>query len=114
MADLTIPAGAIADAVEALDANDERARIGRAEGLTLRILKVGEEFGEVARARIGGTGQNPRKGVTHGAADLRDELFDVALTALVAAATVDPDWAFAFGLHVKAKTARVVEAVSNA
>jgi hypothetical protein len=42
------------------------------------------------------------------------ELFDVALTALVAAASVSPDWAFQFGLHVTAKTGRLVAAVNHA
>ena len=50
----------------------------------LRIMKVGEEFGEAIQAWIGYTGQNPRKGVTHSLADVRDELADVAITALVA------------------------------
>jgi hypothetical protein len=113
MRDLTIDAGAIEAAVEALDTNDERVGIGPSEGLTLRILKVVEEAGEAAAARIGGMGQNPRKGITHGAEDLMNELYDVALTALVAAATVEPDWAFRFALHVKAKTGRLVGAVDR-
>lgn len=100
-------AGAVGDAVAALDANDELRGIGRSESLTLRVLKIAEELGEAVAARIGGMGQNPRKGITHGADDLRDELFDVALTALVAAATVTPDWEAAFMLHARAKTARI-------
>ncbi|MFB9233944.1 hypothetical protein ACFFWC_00085 [Plantactinospora siamensis] len=52
--------------------------------LTCRILKVTEEAGEAAAAWIGVLGQNPRKGVTHGPADVAAELADVAITALVA------------------------------
>ncbi|WP_308167388.1 MazG-like family protein [Catellatospora tritici] len=51
---------------------------------TMRILKVTEEAGEAARAWIGVTGQNPRKGVTHTPREVADELADVALSALVA------------------------------
>jgi NTP pyrophosphatase (non-canonical NTP hydrolase) len=102
---------AIGRVVEALDANDDRVGIDPSEALTLRVLKVVEEAGEAAAARIGGMGQNPRKGITHTADELRDDLFDVALAALVAAATVDSDWAFRFARHVDVKTARLVKAV---
>lgn len=47
-----------------------------------RLAKITEEAGEVIAAYIGATGQNPRKGVTHGAVDVVDELLDVAVTAL--------------------------------
>lgn len=57
----------------------------------LRILKVTEEVGEVGQAVIGATGQNPRKGVTHGWEDVQDELCDVVLSALVALRTLTPD-----------------------
>jgi NTP pyrophosphatase (non-canonical NTP hydrolase) len=50
-----------------------------------RIIKLMEESGEVAQAWIGYTGQNPRKGKTHTRDDVRDELADVAVTALCAA-----------------------------
>lgn len=50
----------------------------------LRLLKIGEEFGEAIQAWIGYTGQNPRKGVTHTYRNVADELADVAITALVA------------------------------
>jgi len=49
-----------------------------------RVAKVSEECGEVIAAVIGMTDQNPRKGITHTASDLRKELLDVAVTALVA------------------------------
>lgn len=49
-----------------------------------RLAKITEEAGEVVAAYIGATGQNPRKGVTHSAADVEDELLDVAITALSA------------------------------
>lgn len=47
-----------------------------------RLAKVAEECGEVVAAYIGATGQNPRKGTTHGMADVCGELLDVAVTAL--------------------------------
>lgn len=52
--------------------------------VTLRILKVMEEAGEVAAARIGSLGQNPRKRVSHTDADTASELADVMITAAVA------------------------------
>ncbi|WP_332367375.1 MazG-like family protein [Micromonospora sp. WMMC241] len=70
-------------------ARDARAWLDAANGtgdteLTCRILKLGEETGEVAAAWIGLLGQNPRKGVTHTRAEVAAELADVAFTALVA------------------------------
>lgn len=49
-----------------------------------RVAKVGEEHGEAIAALVGATGQNPRKGRTHGLTDVEKELLDVALTALAA------------------------------
>lgn len=51
---------------------------------SMRIMKIGEEFGEVVEAYIGYTGQNPRKGQTHSRSDVLAELADVAITALCA------------------------------
>lgn len=50
----------------------------------MRVMKLSEEVGEVTEAYIGMVGQNPRKGVTHTATDVADELCDVIVTALVA------------------------------
>lgn len=50
----------------------------------MRLMKLGEETGEVMQAYIGMQGQNPRKGVTHTASDVADELCDVIVTAMVA------------------------------
>lgn len=49
-----------------------------------RIMKIGEEFGEVIQAFIGFKGLNKRKGFTHSAKDVADELCDVMITAQVA------------------------------
>nr|WP_225860403.1 MazG-like family protein [Streptomyces triticiradicis] len=68
----------------------DRAHDGR-EGLLLRVLKLSEEVGEVAQAVIGATGQNPRKGVSHTWDDVRSELCDVVITAMVALRTLTPD-----------------------
>lgn len=58
---------------------------GTAEQETaMRLMKLTEECGEVMRAYIGMTGQNPRKGHTHESADVAGELCDVILTAAVA------------------------------
>ena len=62
---------------------DRHSGLGEHE-ITVRILKVMEEAGEAAAARIGMLGQNPRKGVSHTAEDVAAELADVAITALVA------------------------------
>ena len=59
--------------------------------LTMRILKIAEEYGEAATAWVGAIGQNPRKGVTHALHDVVDELGDVAFTALVAVASLGFD-----------------------
>lgn len=56
--------------------------------LTLRIMKIGEEFGEAVQARIGELGQNPRKPASHTRDDLADELCDVIVTAMVALGSV--------------------------
>ncbi|MGW9245794.1 MazG-like family protein [Streptomyces badius] len=71
--------------------------------ITLRLLKLTEEAGEVAQAWIGTTGQNPRKGITHTAGDVADELCDVIVTASVALASIVPDPA----AHLDAKLARI-------
>ncbi len=57
----------------------------------LRVLKIGEEFGEVAEALHGALGSNPRKGASHTWDDVRKELTDVIVTAMVALATLTPD-----------------------
>jgi NTP pyrophosphatase (non-canonical NTP hydrolase) len=49
-----------------------------------RVGKVIEELGEVIRALIGYTGQNPRKGTTHSKQEMLDELADTAITAILA------------------------------
>ena len=49
-----------------------------------RISKIGEELGEAIQAFIGATGQNPRKGFTHGMDEVLDELADTAITAIFA------------------------------
>lgn len=50
----------------------------------LAVSKIVEELGEVADAQIGISGINLRKGVYATTYDLRKELLDVALTALIA------------------------------
>ena len=88
MPDLTIPASRVDAVVAALDANDAAAGILPTDGLVLRIGKVAEEYGEAWAALIGMFGQNPRKGRTHTEVDFVGELFDVALAAVVAAASL--------------------------
>lgn len=77
---------------------------GRSDAeITLRLLKLTEEVGEVAQAWIGVQGQNPRKGVTHTRQDVADELCDVIVTAVVALTSVVDDPAG----HLDAKLARI-------
>src|SRR5687768_112772 len=71
------------------------------EGLLLRIIKLSEEVGEVAEAVIGATGQNPRKGTTHTWDDVRSELCDVAITALMVLRTLTPDAREVFTGHLE-------------
>jgi len=92
----------VADLVAWLDSINGRSQ----EEITLRILKITEEAGEVAQAWIGVTGQNPRKGVTHTVADVQGELIDVMVTAAVALASVTDDPAAA----LDAKLAQIAAA----
>lgn len=59
--------------------------------MTMQMLKLTEEAGEVAGAWIGMTGQNPRKGQTHTLDDVLSELADVAITAMVGIARLGGD-----------------------
>ncbi|MCX4574646.1 MazG-like family protein [Streptomyces sp. NBC_01571] len=90
--------------------HDDRTHVDRAhdgrEELLLRILKLSEEVGEVARAVIGATGQNPRKGTTHTWDDVRAELCDVVITGLVALRTLGPDAREVFTAHLAGVTDR--------
>ncbi|WP_181786956.1 MazG-like family protein [Streptomyces phytophilus] len=63
---------------------------GRTERL-MRILKIGEEYGEVAGALRGLLGAHPGKGKTHTIDDLCDELGDVIVTSMVALVSVADD-----------------------
>ncbi|MBR8641322.1 MazG-like family protein [Streptomyces tuirus] len=105
MNDQTTPElwSAVDDLWEWLETN--RPVEGR-EGLLLRILKLTEEVGEVSEAVIGATGQNPRKGVTHTWDDVRSELCDVVITALVALRTLTPDARGVFARHLERVTRR--------
>ncbi|MEU3745797.1 MULTISPECIES: MazG-like family protein [Streptomyces] len=57
----------------------------------LRVLKIGEEYGEAVEALTGALGANPRKGASHDWQDVEKELSDVIVTAAVALATIGPD-----------------------
>lgn len=58
----------------------------------MRVLKISEEAGEVAEALHGALGANPRKGVNpKGWEDVNKELCDVAITALIALASLTPN-----------------------
>lgn len=51
--------------------------------IALRLLKVGEEYGELCDAYIGVTGQNPRKGIYATPDDLMKEGLDTVFTVIV-------------------------------
>ncbi|WP_327415367.1 MazG-like family protein [Streptomyces sp. NBC_01233] len=71
---------------------DENAgELSERERVMMRVLKIGEEFGEVSEALHGVYSANPRKGASHSWEDVRKELVDVAVTTLVALATLDPE-----------------------
>ncbi|MDX3360575.1 MULTISPECIES: MazG-like family protein [Streptomyces] len=74
----------------------------------LRVLKIGEEFGEVAEAIHGATGANPRKGRSHTWEDVTAELADVIVTSMVALATVTPDAQKVLGEHLDALVERAL------
>ncbi|MER0244966.1 MazG-like family protein [Streptomyces sp. HSW2009] len=78
-----------------------------AEERALRLLKLAEETGEVMRAYTGLTGQNPRKGVTHGRADVAAELCDVILTAAVALSGFSDDPAATLDAHLRGVAERM-------
>ncbi|MEU1279645.1 MazG-like family protein [Streptomyces sp. NPDC005805] len=69
---------------EAVPVPGETARL-------LRVIKIGEEFGEVVEAVHGAMGANPRKGASHSWEDVHSELCDVIVTAMVALASLTPD-----------------------
>ncbi|MEU5834436.1 MazG-like family protein [Streptomyces diacarni] len=70
--------------------DDEAAPSGEQDRRLLRVLKIGEEYGEVAEALHGALGANPRKGASHSWEDVDKELCDVIVTAMVALATCAP------------------------
>ncbi|MFH8221732.1 MazG-like family protein [Streptomyces sp. NPDC018057] len=71
--------------------DDEAAGAAPADVRLLRVLKIGEELGEVAEALHGALGTNPRKGHSHDWDDVQTELVDVIVTSMVALATITPD-----------------------
>lgn len=74
----------------------------------LRVLKIGEEFGEVAEALHGAHNANPRKGASHTMVDVSKELIDVAVTTLVALDTIDPEARKAFDARLQYLVERVI------
>ncbi|HEY8987220.1 MAG TPA: MazG-like family protein [Streptomyces sp.] len=72
-----------------LDEHAEPAAAGDVR--LLRVLKIGEEFGEVAEALHGALGANPRKGASHTWDDVHQELCDVIVTAMVALSSCADD-----------------------
>ncbi|MFD3612413.1 MazG-like family protein [Streptomyces atroolivaceus] len=73
--------------------DDNAGELTERERKMMRVLKIGEEFGEVSEALHGALAANPRKGRSHTWEDVSKELVDVAVTTLVALATIDPDGA---------------------
>ncbi|WP_019548652.1 MazG-like family protein [Streptomyces sulphureus] len=71
--------------------DDEAAPAAEQDRRLLRVLKIGEEYGEVAEAVHGALAANPRKGSSHTWADVEKELCDVIVTSMVALSTLAPD-----------------------
>lgn len=86
---------------------DDNSKVDGSTNL-LRIMKVSEEVGEVTAAVIGVTGQNPRKGLTHTWEDVRTELCDVILAAMVALNTISEWPEDIFADHVKQRHTRIL------
>lgn len=70
---------------------DEEDQAAAGDVRLLRVLKIGEEFGEAAEAITGALGANPRKGNSHTWEDVEEELCDVIVTAQVALLTINPE-----------------------
>jgi NTP pyrophosphatase (non-canonical NTP hydrolase) len=70
---------------------DEQSPVSGDLAKAMRVLKIGEEFGEVAEALHGAMKANPRKGASHTWDDVHKELVDVAITSLIALASLTPD-----------------------
>ncbi|MDX2562678.1 hypothetical protein DEJ45_19685 [Streptomyces venezuelae] len=70
---------------------DEKDQAAAGDVRLLRVLKIGEEFGEAAEAITGALGANPRKGNSHTWEDVAKELCDVIVTAQVALLTINPE-----------------------
>jgi len=87
-----------------LESHNQRAP---QEALLLRMLKLSEEVGEVSEAVIGAMGQNPRKGTSHTWDDVRAELCDVIVTAMVALRTLTPDAEAVLAAHLRRVAERV-------
>ena len=81
MSEMALALAALSEWIDGSAANQSRPHEAQLWG---RCVKVAEEAGEVVAALIGATGQNPRKGVTHGIEDVEKELLDVAVSALCA------------------------------
>ncbi|MFF4755523.1 MazG-like family protein [Streptomyces sp. NPDC002514] len=70
---------------------DKESPVTGEQAKVMRVLKIGEEFGEVAEALHGAMGANPRKGASHSWDDVHKELCDVAITTLVALVSLTPE-----------------------
>ena len=63
---------------------DRESQLPDREARMARVMKVGEELGEVHEAVLGALGLNPRKGVTNGWEKVSAELVDVLISTAVA------------------------------
>ncbi|AUH41766.1 MazG-like family protein [Streptomyces sp. CMB-StM0423] len=88
---------------------DEESPVQGRTGRLLRILKVGEEYGEVAAAVHGLLGSNPRKGRTHTIDDICEELCDVIVTSMVALASISDDAGDVFSARLREIARRSLE-----
>ncbi|MHA5049513.1 MazG-like family protein [Streptomyces sp. SD15] len=88
--------------------DDEAEQARPADVRLLRVLKIGEEYGEVAEAMHGAMGANPRKGRSHTWSDVQKELADVIVTSMVALATIAPDARHVLEERLDALVARVL------
>ncbi|KOX33392.1 hypothetical protein ADL06_09335 [Streptomyces sp. NRRL F-6491] len=70
---------------------DEEDQAAAGDVRLLRVLKIGEEFGEAAEAITRALGAKPRKGDSHTSEDVERQLCGVIVTAQVALLAINPE-----------------------
>ncbi|AZM47391.1 hypothetical protein DMB38_17735 [Streptomyces sp. WAC 06738] len=80
---------------------DDESPVQGRTGRLLRILEVGEAYGEVAASVHGLMGADPRKGKTHTIDDVCAALCEVIVTSMVALASISGDASEVFAARLR-------------